>query len=150
MVKIGLVNLYDRYMLSISSENGERDICYSALLIASILEVWEVKGSPRPQNVGRWGGGIPILSLCGKDSSLLCLHEGVETVLSLWGGDSSFLCLKGGETVLSLWGGDCLLSQFPCRFPMLLSSLQDWFGVGLGPFSGGVLHPFFKNALHSS
>ena len=135
MMKVGLVNLYGNSVLSISSENGDRDICCKALLIASLLEAWGVTRSSRLWNIGRFRGGPLDLSLCGRDSFLLCLQRGEETVLSLWGRD----CLFSGtqcdrETTLSLWGGDFLLSHSLCCSPMLCSSFHEWLDAGLGPF----------------
>ena len=136
MMKVGLVNLYGNSVLSISSENGDRDMCCKALLITSLPEAWGVTRSLRLWNTRCFGGGPLDLSLCGGDSFLLCLQRGGETVLSLWGGECLFsrtLCDR--EATLSLWGGDCLLSLSLslCHSPMLCSSLHEWLSVGLGP-----------------
>ena len=136
MMKVGLVNLYGNSVLSISSENGDRDMCCKALLITSLPEARGVTRSLRLWNTRCFGGGPLDLSLCGGDSFLLCLQRGGEIVLSLWGGECLFsrtLCDR--EATLSLWGGDCLLSLSLslCRSPMLCSSLHEWLSVGLGP-----------------
>ena len=47
MMKVGLVNLCGKFVLSIPSENGDRDICCKALLIPSLLEAWGVTRSLR-------------------------------------------------------------------------------------------------------
>ena len=58
MVNVGLVNLRGIFVLSITFENEEHDICCSALFIASFPEVWGVGSTLRPQNAGRWKEGM--------------------------------------------------------------------------------------------
>ena len=81
-MKVGLVNLFGRSVLSISSKNGDCDIWWRALLMAS---------SPKTCNIVRtreWG--IGPLSFSPSYSSLLLLKWGGETVLSFGGSPLSF------------------------------------------------------------
>lgn len=65
-----------RSVLSISSENGERDIYCNALLIASFPIFCGVEGSPLSLTTTRWGDGPLLPTFRGGDSTLLYLLGG--------------------------------------------------------------------------
>lgn len=53
ILNVGLVNLHNKSVFSISFENKDWDIYYKALLMASVLETWGVTKSQGLWNVER-------------------------------------------------------------------------------------------------
>ena len=95
--KDGFNKSSSKSMLSISSENGEREICCKALLIASFSKFCGVKGFLQSTCIPNLLGKAPLTAVCCENDPLcLSLQEGR-------GGESTPPYLLTREIILSLY-----------------------------------------------